>query len=164
MTTDKNIEESRRLARHPQVAAQQQQCYANAFRTALFVPEYGDATYVEGIAVFRGGGCIEHGWVEKDGQVVDPTLPEVDMLYFSGLRFDGVRAVCKAMRKIPKAKGCTDLPLFYRFGWGGKDSPEFCAAWKRAFKYCDECLQARRESEKASKSVGERSRDEHGTG
>lgn len=144
MATSKHVEESLRVARHPDVAAQRQQCYANAYRTLLLVPEYGNATYVEGIATYRGGGCIEHGWVEKDGQIVDPTLPEEDMLYFSGLRFEGKYALTKAILEIPKKDWCEDLPLFYRFGWGGGNSPEFCAAWERAFKYCDDVIASRK--------------------
>ena len=32
---------------------------------------------------------LEHGWVELDGEIIDPTLPEADMPYFPGLRFVG---------------------------------------------------------------------------
>jgi hypothetical protein len=130
----KNIEESLRVARRPEVAAQRRQCFANAFRLVMDVPGYADATYVEGIVV-RCGVCMEHGWVEKDGQVVDPTLPEEDIVYFSGLRFEGQRALSKAMIEIPREEGCEDLPLFYRFGWGGSESPEFCGAWEDALAY-----------------------------
>ena len=71
---------------------------------------------------------IEHGWVEKDGVIIDPTLPDDDLDYFPGLRFKGQRGLAKAM-KIPKPKRTReDFPIFYRFGWGGIDSPEFRAS------------------------------------
>ena len=38
--------------------------------------------------------------------------------------------------KIPKPEWTTDdLPIFYRFGWGGIDSPEFRAAIVAANRY-----------------------------
>ena len=89
--------------------------------------------YVEGMAVF-GGLPVEHGWVEKDGVIVDPTLPLKPGVYFPGLRFRGELEVAEALR-IPKATYTSDLPIFYRFGWGGVDSPEFRAALIAAYRY-----------------------------
>ena len=37
--------------------------------------------------------------------------------------------------KIPKKDWCEDLPIFYRFGWGGIESPEFRAAIVAAYRY-----------------------------
>ena len=56
------------------------------------VPELAGAVYVEGYAVIeRASGrglVIEHGWIEHDGRIVDPTLHgERETAYFAGLRF-----------------------------------------------------------------------------
>ena len=109
------------------VRAKSKRCYYNAFHVIMEVPEYANADYVEGMAVM-GGLVIEHGWVEKEGVIVDPTLPEREAVYFAGLRFRGGRGLAEALR-IPKPdRSRDDLPIFSRFGWGGVDSPEFRAA------------------------------------
>ena len=77
---------------------------------------------------------IEHGWVEKDGVVVDPTLPRDNLVYFAGLRFQGQRELAEAMQ-TPKPSYTEHLPIFYRFGWGGIESPEFRAALVSANRY-----------------------------
>ena len=57
------------------------------------------------------------------------------MLYFPGLRFTGHRELSKAM-EIPKAEiTCEDLPILYRFGWGGIECPEFLAALVAAYRH-----------------------------
>ena len=109
------------------VGAKHKQCYINAMRVIWYVPEYEDADYVEGYAVIDGGFCIEHGWVEHDGVVIDPTLPDDDIAYFPGLRFSGGLGISEALQ-IPKPGWCEDLPILYRFGWGGIESPEFRSA------------------------------------
>ena len=65
--------------------------------------------YCEGadIAVIEGVMVIEHGWVERDGMVVDPTLPRDNMVYFAGLRFRGQTEIAEAMQ-IPKPPRTTD--------------------------------------------------------
>ena len=125
-TKTKDKSESARMKRL--VRSKPKQCYVNAARVVLHVPDYANADYVEGLAVIGGGLVIEHGWVEEDGIIIDPTLPDKDMDYFPGLRFQGQRGLAEAM-KIPKPKRTReDFPIFYRFGWGGIDSPEFRAA------------------------------------
>ena len=87
----KNTAESKRTAKL--IRAKKKACYLNAFRVIQEVPGYQAATYVEGIVVqvMKGGGFpFEHGWVEKDGEVIDPTLPAHELVYFPGLRFVGV--------------------------------------------------------------------------
>ena len=88
--------------------------------------EFADAAYVEGVAVI-GGLALDHGWIEKNGEILDPTLPEGSLVYFPGLILDGEREVAEAMR-LPRQDGCDDLPLLNRFGWGGHESAEFCRA------------------------------------
>ena len=127
---NKDVAESQRTRRL--VRAKSKQCYLNAFRVIQEVKEYAHADYVEGLAVICGVLVIEHGWVEKDGVVVDPTLPRDNLTYFPGLRFKGQWGLAKAM-KIPKPSA--HLPIFYRFGWGGIESPEFRAALVAAYRY-----------------------------
>ena len=109
-------------------------------------PRIPRADYVEGMAVV-GDLAIEHGWVEKDGVIVDPTLPSHQIVYFPGLRFRGERGLAEAI-DIPKPEYTEEeLPFFYRFGWGGIDSPEFRAALVAAYRFvgCED-LAARYES------------------
>lgn len=132
----KNVEMSLTLAKSKKVRPVPKHCYRNASRAVLLVPEFRDAAYVEGIAVSHGYGMpIEHDWVEHEGDVLDPTLPEGDYAYFPGLRFEGREALKRAIRSIPRGRGEPDVPLFYRFGWGGCDSLGFCRAWDEAWEY-----------------------------
>jgi hypothetical protein len=141
MKTNKSVSESKRVRKA--VRAKSKQCYKNAVRVIQKVPEYRNADYVEGYAAIGGKLCIEHGWVEQDGVVIDPTLHDEGIVYFPGLRFTGERGIAKAM-EIPKEKWCKDLPFFFRFGWGGIESPEFRAAIVAAFRYAGQEDTARR--------------------
>ena len=117
------------------VRSKPKKCYRNAAQVILGVPVYADADYVEGLAVLAKVMVIEHGWVEKGGVVIDPTLPHDGLQYFPGLRFSGRRGLADAM-KVPKPERTQDdFPVFYRFGWGGIDSPEFRAALVAAYRY-----------------------------
>lgn len=114
------------------IGAVPQQCFYNAFHVVSELPEYEDATYVEGIAVHESGVFVgEHGWVAAEGKIVDPTLPDSDLSYFPGLEFEGVEAVQKALVEIPK-ESPEDFPILWRYGWGGKKSPEILQAWEKA--------------------------------
>ena len=130
---NKDVAESARVGR--KVRAKVSQCFLNAWRVIQHVPDYANADYVEGLAVCKSGLCIEHGWVEKDGVIVDPTIHTDDMVYYPGLRFKGQRGQAEALR-IPKPERTDDeLPIFYRFGWGGIDSLEFRAALIAAYRF-----------------------------
>jgi hypothetical protein len=111
-TKDKT--ESARVRRF--VRAKPKQCYLNAFRAIQQVAGYAHADYVEGLAVMGKVLVIEHGWIERDDIIVDPTLPQDDLNYFPGLRFTGQRGLAEAIQ-IPGADYSNDLPFFYRFGW-----------------------------------------------
>ncbi len=132
MNKNKNTEESKRVGNL--VGAKHKQCYINAMRVIWYVPEYDKADYIEGYAVIGSSFCIEHGWVEHDDVVIDPTLPHDDIVYFPGLRFTGGLGISEALR-IPKEGWCEELPIFYRFGWGGIESPEFRSAIVAAYRY-----------------------------
>jgi len=138
--TFKNYEESHRLS--DLIWSDPNLCYHNSFLVLLDISGYQDATYVEGIAVNEAGLMIEHGWIEKDNEVLDPTLPFEQMTYFPGLRFDGLVEISKAMHSIPKSDGTDeDFPIFYRFGWGGKDSEEMCQARKEAREFSNRLVE-----------------------
>lgn len=146
----KNLVESKRVGRL--VRAKPGQCYRNAWSVIQRVPEYADAHYVEGMAVSDGHFAFEHGWVEKDGVIIDPTPLCGDIAYFPGLRFRGQYEVAKAMDIPIPEYGTECLPLFYRFGWGGIESPEFRAALIAAYRHigCDDL--ARRYEEYGDRS------------
>lgn len=128
----RDVMESLRVRR--MLRAKTGHCYYNASRTIMEIPEYANAEYVEGVAVVRPKVVIEHGWIERDGKIIDPTLPEEPVMYFPGLRFRGGLGLAKAV-KIPNESGGPDLPIFYRFGFGGIASPEMRAAKAAAHRY-----------------------------
>ena len=130
----KNVELSLKLSKDKRIRVKPRQCYYNAFKTMYYCSEYQRATYVEGFVFI--GFLIEHGWLEFNGEIIDPTLPTNDLIYFPGLRFEGSAGLSKAMQ-IPTDNKSVDFPIFYRFGWGGHDSPEFRAARQAAMRYCD---------------------------
>ena len=113
------------------------QCYWNAVRAILNVDGYQDADYVEGIAVSEEGSIQEHGWVERAGEIIDPTWL-FHRYYFPGLRFAGREGVAKAIMTIPPGHMYWGLPLFYRFGWAGCDSPEFESARQAACQFVEQ--------------------------
>src|SRR6516165_9317271 len=132
----KNIEESLRLQKA--VKAKPRQCYVNAVRVIWNVPGYKRATYVEGIAVVDGM-CVEHGWVERDGEILDPTLPQEELVYFAGLRFEGEPGIAEGIKR-PKPNSVEDLPFFNRYGRDGLDSPELRSAWIQALDYSNSLI------------------------
>ncbi len=108
------------------VRAKRSRCYENAWKVVERL--YPSAAYVEGFAVSHGALILEHGWVGLDGEIIDRTLPELDMPYFPGLRFVGKTGLEKA-QKTPGMLECGSyLPIFYRFGWGGVDCVPFSDA------------------------------------
>jgi hypothetical protein len=128
----KDVGESKRVGKR--VQSKGNQCYRNAFQVVSCVLGYANAEYVEGIVVDESGMALEHGWVEKDGMIVDPTMPKEELTYFPGLRFKGLAGLAEALR-IPKLEGTDDLPIFSRYGLGGIESPEFRSAWIAACRF-----------------------------
>ena len=123
----KNFALSEALAKDKRVRARKSQCFKNAFDVIFHCPEFSNATYVEGIVVAtKLSLLIEHGWLEIDNQIVDPTLTDSHWTYFPGLRFEGQAGLAKGLQ-LPKREG-GELPLFYRYGFGGWDSLDFRSA------------------------------------
>ena len=134
------LNEALSVAIGKRIRARRSHCYHNAFRALDHLPS---AVYVEGIAVRSSTGDnppmpIEHGWLEHEGAIVDPSLRLLggaDRMvgYCPGLRFTGAE-LFEALRTVPKGKESDDLPIFYRFGWGGGDSAGMVAAWIAAYE------------------------------
>lgn len=110
-------------------------CFDNCRRAVENLDTYAGATYVEGFAVAREGPkmALEHAWLEFEGVILDPTLPDRDLVYFPSLRFSG-REGLAAAAAIPKKDWDPPVPIFFRFGFGGYDHPEFRAARETAEK------------------------------
>lgn len=125
----KDEDESRRVGRA--VRAVPKQCWFNARRAVLKLDGYADASYVEGWAALHDGMWIEHGWVVRDGVVIDPTLPDRVAAYFSGLEYRG-RNEIDAFLASPQGEGCRRSPFFYAYGWGGWESPSMRKAQEDA--------------------------------
>src|ERR1700677_4865163 len=130
---NKNVDKSKKLKKT--IRSKSQQCFANAWDAIETLEEYKNATYVEGLAVLEGIMVIEHGWIEHEGEIIDPTLLEETMVYFPGLRFKGRDGLDSTWR-IPGWRESGDkLPIFYRYGWGGINSPEFLQAKVDAYRF-----------------------------
>lgn len=127
----KNRLASQQLNSDDRVIIKKRQCYYNAFSVVQFCEEYSNATYIEGSLVLPNSMTIEHGWIETDDEIIDPTLPDIQGVYFPELQFKGPEL--SAALNIPIPDGCEDLPIFCRFGWGS-ESPEFISARLAAMK------------------------------
>jgi hypothetical protein len=128
----KDVAESRRVGRA--IRAAMKQCWFNARKAVMRLPDYAEAGYVEGWAVVGGGLLLEHGWVAKDGAIIDPTLPEDQIVYFPGLEFPG-RAGIEAFLATKDGKECKKTPFFYSYGWGGKHHAGYQQAFHDAKAY-----------------------------
>lgn len=117
------------------VNAEANQCYFNARKVIRSLPDYFEAFYVEGFIVTENGGCFEHGWIVKDGQIIDPTLPRGDDYYFSGLEFAGQDGIRKfLLTQIGEEK--TNRPFHQLLGWNpGIECQNFLQAFKTAMRY-----------------------------
>ncbi|AWM39839.1 hypothetical protein GobsT_17900 [Gemmata obscuriglobus] len=104
------------------IRAVPKQCWFNARRAVMRLKDFAGASYVEGWAVCDSGMMIEHGWVVRDGVLLDPTLPTGVEVYFPGLEFRG-RDEITAFLATPQGKKCKRTPFFYEYGWGGWFSP-----------------------------------------
>lgn len=111
------------------IRAVEKSCFANCQRAVARDPELANATYVEGFAVVVASRLpFEHAWIEVDGAVIDPTLPDRDLAYFPGLRVSG-RDGLAAAKPNPKRRGRYAWePLFFQYGFGGYEHPGLVAA------------------------------------
>ncbi len=82
------------LSRHAAdiIQAEKQECYRNAVMALLNIDDFKHGYYVEGLAINpKLNFPTEHGWVELDGEVVDPTwtLGTIDdAKYYPVMKYD----------------------------------------------------------------------------
>jgi hypothetical protein len=120
----KDRELSRRLAEA--LGSQTHSAWLKAWQALQSDPNLGDGLYVEGWAVTLDGLlAMEHGWLELDGRIVDPTQWDGDVAYFPGLRFDKDQAL-KALQNNP------ELPIAGQGGARLWDNPAYYRAWQDA--------------------------------
>jgi hypothetical protein len=115
----KDVAESKRICKA--INALMSQCWFNARRAIVKLDDYAEASYVEAWASVEYMP-IEHGWIVRNGVIIDPTLPGDEMTYFPGLEFCG-RAGIASFLNTPKGKKHKRTPFFHAFGWGGMQSP-----------------------------------------
>ncbi len=131
--TGKDEQESERIGR--KIRAVPKRCWFNARKVIQKLDDFVGASYVEGYAVSkRGWPPLEHGWVVKDGQIIDPTLPHSVGAYFPGLEFIG-RAGIEEFLSTSQGRKCRKSPFMYAFGWGGLESPSMARACKESYDY-----------------------------
>lgn len=135
VATEKDVDLSLKLHQDRKLRMVPKRCWHNSHKVVTRHPDYRDAVYVEGYAVNPAGLLMEHGWLEKDGAVIDPTLPAKPYRYFAGLRIAGRDAVLETFRRIPKGPGTEKIPLLMRFGWGGDLHPGLRTAWREAMAH-----------------------------
>jgi hypothetical protein len=73
---DKSLDEARSLEIAEQVKSRPKTPFENAYRAALATE---GAIYVQGFVAIAGKPFkpIEHGWLELDDRIIDPTLPHL---------------------------------------------------------------------------------------
>lgn len=113
------------------IRARRQECWSNARKAILRIADYAEASYVEGWVVTDRGLVIEHGWIVRDGKIIDPTLADRVMTYFPGLEFKGRQGIADFLA-TSKGRECQQSPFFFAFGFGGSDSPSYCRAREEA--------------------------------
>lgn len=85
---EKNVELSQQAA--ALIGARPNECFNNG-RRLMGREEYCRATYVEGAVFMKGLRQPEpHCWVVLDGEIIDPTLPEMDVPYFPAISLTGI--------------------------------------------------------------------------
>ena len=136
---EKDVHESKRVAKR--IRAVQKGCWFNARKAILKLDDYADASLIEGWANLNNGLAIEHGWIVKDGMIIDPTICERSLVYYPGLEFRG-RAEIQKFDSLSISQGRREKgdPFFFAFGWGGMYSPSlrrsYDEALKRSMKLC----------------------------
>lgn len=108
----------------------EKQCFFNSRRAIMYIDEFANAYYVEGLYLSPGGYAVAHGWIATKHRIVDPTLPNASGEYFSGLAIKGRDGIIDYLR-TKKGGGFGNNPFFFAFGKHGQNSPSFSAAVNR---------------------------------
>lgn len=147
----KDVAESERVRRA--IRAAPKECWVNARKAILGLDELADASYVEGWVILLGGLVADHGWLAKDGQIIDPTLPDRVVAYFAGLEFHGRAGIAEFTAHSLGRKHRND-PFHWAFGWGGEHSPSYMKAFRDAFEYQKKHFTERGEKDEDSENQG----------
>lgn len=83
--TPVNLEGSQEL--RSRIRPEPQACWKNSIIALRVIEELAEAVYVEGWSVTQEGLVIEHGWLEFDGAVLEPTVEVPFKAYFPGVRY-----------------------------------------------------------------------------
>lgn len=122
MKVDRDL--SRRLAES--TATKPRSAWRTAWRALQSHTDLENGFYVEGWAApLDGSRVFEHGWLEIDGRIVDPTRWESQLAYFPVLRFDRDQ-VCDASANRP------ELPVTWRYASRQRINPAYRRAWHAA--------------------------------
>lgn len=82
--------------------------WRKAWCALQWMPELAAGEYVEGYVITADNHIVfEHGWVELDGRIIDPSFPAGHLAYFPGLRFDRAGAHQAVADDL-------DLPVMWR--------------------------------------------------
>lgn len=120
--------------------------FDNAYKAAVSTE---GAVYVQGFLVLREEPCvpIEHGWIELDEQIIDPTFPllnqNVDVYYFPAHRLSVKQltaAIEEAQEDYPEddplpVYGAAPYEYYGEVMLGGAD---YAAAYREAETKCKE--------------------------
>jgi hypothetical protein len=121
-----NVKLSRELAQ--QVWAEDKDCYRNAVRAVPILP---GAVYVEGWVITSFGLVTEHGWIEHNGEVVDPTPTYAEQA--DGKYFPGVRYTLPDLAKLMNRRGAK-VPFVFGKNVHGMDNRDYRIAYRDATK------------------------------
>ena len=120
------------------IEAESQSAWRKALLALQADPAVEEGLYVEGWAVLLDSLLIiEHGWLEIEGQIVDPTRWDRHVAYFPALRFDRDQV-------LEVLVDCPDLPVTWRCGPRIWDSPTYHQAWQDAFALAQSNLAQRK--------------------
>jgi hypothetical protein len=134
MNAPKDVNQS--VALMQRISATPNACWTNARRAfALTLVGY----YVEGWCMRPAasqptlGFCFEHAWLETaTGVVLDPTLPDVPLTYFGGVRYT-IEEMCDALVRPHAAGGAL---IWHGNGWSGLGHPSYRAAYLECQQAC----------------------------
>lgn len=123
--TTKPLDETLSAQLAKTIRAQKKQCWRNAWRAMQAMPHRDNLRYVEGWIISDGDGLlIEHGWLETDTAIIDPTLyRQPPARYFAGLVFTPAEAQ-RALSELNRV----ELPI----AWQQPDKPAYKAAFDAA--------------------------------
>ena len=120
------------------IRAKPTHCWFNARKAIQQLDEYADALYVEGFAASDSMlTMMAHGWIVREGIIIDPTAPYDHNLYVPGLEVQG-RADLDKFLSSNLGKHCKSLPFFHAFGDEGANSASFRSATEVAIRYMKE--------------------------